>query len=142
MEAGVPLELWDNVNGDKSTNMFAAIRWQYDRPARVIRQYACTGNVHPEEPRCFTFREVARIMGLPDVWSVCAAIDNRAKGQLWFGKGIPVESGQWIANWAAESLNGRPGPIDGVPIGEREHLIDVRKPRLSMYANMDRLFEP
>jgi site-specific DNA-cytosine methylase len=140
---GVELVTWNREKPgvDSRTSLYAARRWNYDKPARVIRQYACAENVHPTQPRCFTFREAARIMGLPDNWSVQAAVENRANGQAWFGKGIPVESGQWIATWAAASINGQPGPITGTVIGDREYLIDVRKPKLSMYANMDRLFD-
>lgn len=142
-KAGVELATWNrNKPGvDSRTSLYAARRWNYDKPARVIRQYACAENVHPTQPRCFTFREAARIMGMPDTWSVQAAVDNRANGQAWFGKGIPVESGQWIATCAANSLAGQPGPITGTLIGDREYLIDVRKPKLSVYANMDRLFD-
>jgi len=132
-EAGIELTTWNKEKPgvDSRTSLYAARRWNYDKPARVIRQYACSENMHPSQPRCFTYREAARIMGLPDSWSLNAAVEHRANGQAWFGKGIPVGSGQWIAEWAKASLAGEPGPITGTPSGERETIIDARKPVLA-----------
>jgi site-specific DNA-cytosine methylase len=140
---GVVLQTWieSKPGHDVRSSQFSAIRWNYDRPARVLTQHALRGCVHPTQPRTFTYREVARIMGLPDNWSLTSTMKHRSSGQFWFGKGIPVQSGEWIARWSAASLNGQPGPITGTMIGDREYLIDVRKPKLSMYANMDRLFD-
>lgn len=127
--AGITLETWnqDKPGVDSRTSMYAARRWNYDKPARVLRQYASSENVHPTLPRCFTYREAARIMGLPDNWTVQPAVDAGVNGQAWFGKGIPYASGKWIADSAAASLNGEPGEQPGDPIGDREYLIDVRK---------------
>lgn len=127
--AGVTLDTWNNEKPgvDSRTSMYAARRWNYDKPARVLRQYASSENVHPVLPRCFTYREAARIMGLPDRWTVQPAVDAGVNGQAWFGKGIPYKSGRWIADWAAASLNGEPGSNQGDQIGDREYVIDVRK---------------
>lgn len=128
IKQNVELEHWnrDKPGIDSRTSMYAASRWKYDAPARVLRKYACEEQVHPEEPRPFTYRECARIMGLPDEWQVGTAIGNQI-GQQFFGKGIPYKSGRWIAEWAAASLNGEPGTIQGDQIGDREYVIDVRK---------------
>jgi site-specific DNA-cytosine methylase len=120
------LPLWDSMpKTDMGTSLYAARRWRYDEPARVITGCGLDENVHPELPRTFTHREVARILGFPDSWSCDPAIAARSMGAKWWGKGIPVESGRWIATAARESIEGRPGVETGTEVGDREYVIDL-----------------
>jgi hypothetical protein len=44
---------------------------------------------------------------------------------LTWGKGITVDCGRWIADWARRALDGAPGGDVGELIGDQEYLIDV-----------------
>jgi hypothetical protein len=44
----------------------------------------------------------------------------------WWGKGITVEAGRWIANAAHDALAGNPQPYKGQMIGDREYLINAQ----------------
>lgn len=107
-----------------SDSGFATSRWVADKPAKVATRDVAVEALHPYLPRNFTFREVARIMGFPDDWSVAGSFGmphfNRGLGQ-----GIPVQSGRWIARWARASIEGDPGSERGEPVGDRESLIDT-----------------
>lgn len=125
---------WFDRNGvltgrtDRMDSPYNGRRWEYDQAARVITGYGLDENVHPVCDRTFTHREVARIMGFPDEWSCQPHIDHGSKGRMWYGKQLPLASGQWVAEWAAASINGAPGTLTGDPTGEREWTIDVSKP--------------
>jgi len=115
------------------------VRWHYDRPARVITGGAQDLSLHPTLPRCFTHRECARIMGFPDEWRIEPLRDVSGLRMMW-GKGIPVHSGRWIATWAGRSLDGQPGEITGVPIGDREWFIHRGPtPRLTGVGTYDKV---
>ena len=116
---GRPLGTTEMKNGP-----YAARRWKYDAPARVLTGYSLSENAHPALPRTFTHREVARIMGYPDSWSCQPNIAHGAKGELWWGKQIPVGSGAWIAWNVYAALLGQRGSIHGDEIGEREVVLD------------------
>lgn len=113
------------VRTDSGTTMYAPRRWKYDSPARVLTGMGLEENVHPTQPRTFTHREAARIMGFPDEWNCTPAVERGHAGAKWWGKQIPVAPGRWIATWARESLNGNPGALPAEEVGEREYLIDV-----------------
>lgn len=115
---------------DAMASPYAGRRWDYDKPARVITGYGLDENVHPVCDRTFTHREVARIMGFPDEWSCQPYIDHGSKGRMWYGKQLPLSSGQWIAEWAASALKGNPGELIGEQTDDREWTIDVTKPIL------------
>ena len=85
---------------------------------------ASMGAVHPTQPRTLTYREAARLMGFPDEWTVKPAIEDR-KGRSWFGKGVTTFAGKWIAGLVRDAINGRPGPVLGDEIGERERYVNV-----------------
>jgi len=89
-------------------------RWRSQRHAYVITGGALTEYVHPHVLRTFTHREAARIMGFPDAWKISPQRWDANLGAVW-GKGVPVHSGQWIADWARRSLEGQPGSVIGDP---------------------------
>lgn len=100
-------------------------RWRYDKPGRVITGAALGHVLHPVEDRVITHREAARVMGFPDDWLIRPLRDRNgmALEQTW-GKGITVQCGRWIADWAKRAINGTPGDSVGVEIGDREWLLD------------------
>lgn len=94
-------------------------RWDANKPCPVI-----TGKIqeaiHPTEPRCLTFREAARAVGLPEEWKMSAY-----KTDAWIGKGIPCGSGRWIAEAIKLSLDGHADELlQGEVTGERERTHD------------------
>lgn len=108
----------------KDHHPFGTTRWAYDEPARTVTGRHLARNVHPAQGRFMTFRETARIMGFPDEWSIQAARTTSVAWK-WFGQGIPVEAGEWIASWAKRAIERRPGSYQGRVVGEREYVIDV-----------------
>lgn len=106
------------------TSPFAPRRLFYDKPAPVMTGKAVMEDLHPVLPRFLTHREVARIMGFPDDWSAAPAI-AKSGGYMWWGKGIPVKSGEWVAEWASKSMRGKPGSISGEEIADGEFVIDL-----------------
>jgi site-specific DNA-cytosine methylase len=109
------------------------VRWHGDRLANVITGGACHLVLHPSLPRTLTQREAARIQGFPDAWRIFPVRTAPDLGPGW-GKGVPVHAGKWIGEWAKASLEGRPGPMTGVPLA----LYDKRL--ASKYDPMDREF--
>lgn len=106
---------------------FASItRWDADRPGRVIMGSALDMVIHPWESRTITHREAARVMGFPDDWRI-RPLKNQANLRATWGKGISVQCGRWIGEWTRASLDGEPGGIHGVDIGEREWLVENRR---------------
>lgn len=110
-------------------------RWVYDVPARVIIGGAMWLVVHPEQKRLLTHRECARVMGFPDTWMAEPMKADKGLAETW-GKGVSVHAGRWIARWAKDAVEGRPGSNTGVPVTEhyrlakhgpheRESVIDV-----------------
>lgn len=97
-------------------------RWRWDRPAHVITGGGL-GQLHPLAPRQFTHREVARIMGFPDAWKLNPLRNVRGLPQT-HGKGVTVQCGKWIGEWALNSLNGEPGSDIGEEVGDRERTIN------------------
>lgn len=104
-------------------------RWRARRHAYVITGGALSEYVHPHVLRTFTHREAARIMGFPDAWKIGPQRWDARLSAVW-GKGVPVDSGRWVASWVRRSLEGEPGgvvgqpePSEGAPRGAR--VIDV-----------------
>jgi site-specific DNA-cytosine methylase len=91
--------------------MFQRGRWRWNKPARVVTGAGPHIALHPREPRFFTHREIARIMGFPDDWVTFPLADFKPLETGW-GKGVSVHAGRWIAHWAMESLLGNPGQAD------------------------------
>lgn len=126
IEQGIELEHWSEpLVSDKGTTQFAPRRLAYDDPSRVLAGDAPQKMVHPTLPRTLTHREIARLSGFPDDWS-CAPYLVKKSNSYWWGKGICVEAGQWIAAAARDALNGSPQTYRGEQIGDREFLIDSK----------------
>ena len=108
-------------------------RLGFSQPRRVVwdkKAYVITGGgpsqyVHPEEDRFLTVRELARIQGFPDTWSFDGANGRVNLAGMWIGKGVPVQSGQFVSTWVKNSLEGNPGEVRGEEIGDNEYLIDI-----------------
>jgi DNA (cytosine-5)-methyltransferase 1 len=99
------------------------IRWRGDKMARVVTGGGLDLIMHPTEDRTLTHREVARIQGFPDDWRIRPL--ERASGlRLTWGKGIPVDCGEWIGTWIRRALEGNPSTYPGEPTGEREWTYD------------------
>jgi site-specific DNA-cytosine methylase len=105
--------------------IFSPFRWYSDKPMGVVTGGTLERGVHPVHPRTFTYREAARLMGLPDWWTLRPYVVG--KHSNWLGKGITVAAGRWIATWARASVEGRPGEYIGLPDADnpRERFIDV-----------------
>lgn len=96
-------------------------RWVYDLPSRVIIGGAMYLVVHPEQDRMLTHRECARVMGFPDSWVAEPLEGLRGLEETW-GKGVSVPSGKWIARWAKDAVEGRPGSFTGTPVSQHHRL--------------------
>jgi site-specific DNA-cytosine methylase len=106
---------------------FASInRWDADKRGRVIMGSALDMVLHPWEPRTITHREAARVMGFPDDWRILP-LRTQANLRATWGKGITVQCGRWIGDWCRMALDGSPGKVSGVEIGERERLVRDEK---------------
>lgn len=123
---------------DKGTTQFAPRRLNYSKPSRVLTGDAPWKVVHPSQPRTLSHREIARLSGFPDSW-VTAPYGVKRKNSYWWGKGITVEAGRWIATAAHDALAGDPQPYKGDLIGEREYLINAQD--LDYLTNDSPLFE-
>lgn len=125
---------WDNgaaklIANDFRMGFYQLHRWHMDRPTRVVTGAACQLVLHPEEPRALTLREVARIQGFPDDWTIRPLVRKGSFGKaavLW-GKGIAVQTGRWISGWVKQSLDGQPGSLTGTEVGDREFLVDLTR---------------
>jgi site-specific DNA-cytosine methylase len=112
------------------------VRWRGGRMAKVITGGAVHLILHPTLNRTLTQREAARIQGFPDNWKIWPVRNAADLGPAW-GKGVPVQAGQWIADWAYSSLAGNPGPMAGDPFGDggEERIINVTD-RYKQFARM------
>lgn len=99
-------------------------RWRPDRHGYVLTGGALSEYVHPHLLRPYTHREAARIIGFPDAWRISPQQRERDLPALW-GKGVPVHSGQWIAEWIKASLEGNPGSVTGNLLSDGHKVIDV-----------------
>jgi site-specific DNA-cytosine methylase len=131
IDAGIPFpEDWWTVHGtfvrtDAGTSLYAPRRWKYDEPARVLTGLGLEENVHPTQPRTFTHREAARIMGFPDSWNCQPAIDRGHTGAKWWGKQLPVAPARWIASNVRAVIEGDHNELAPEKIGDREYLVDI-----------------
>ena len=66
---------------------------------------------------------MARITGFGDDWKIEPYTSPQSRSR-WFGKGITVQAGTWIATMAREAIVGQARPHQGRLIGDREYLID------------------
>lgn len=125
---------WAIKNGF-NFGMFQRGRWYWDQPARVVTGAGPHIALHPTQPRFFTHREIARIMGFPDDW-ITEPLAGWKPLEAGWGKGVSVHAGRWIAHWARESLLEAPGQMEqqcvsqvirGEGDADREHVVDVSK---------------
>lgn len=121
--ANVDLDLWSEpLVSDKGVTQFAPKRLRYDTPSRVLAGDALSTVVHPIKSRPLTHREVARLSGFPDDW-ITTPYRVKLNNSCWWGKGVTVEAGRWIAQAAFDAITGSPQEFQGELIGEREYLI-------------------
>lgn len=109
-----------------SSDPFSTVRWTADKPFGVIVGDSLNRAMHPTAPRPITFREAARLVSLPDDWSLRRLVESNSGAEL--GKAVTGAAGKWIAHWARMSLEGTPGEYAGVPqdYDPRIRVIDVR----------------
>lgn len=112
-----------------SSDPFSTVRWTADKPFGVIVGDSLNRAMHPTAPRPITFREAARLVALPDDWSVRTLVEANSGAEL--GKAVTGAAGKWIAHWARMSIEGTPGEYAGVPMDydDRIRVIDVRDQR-------------
>ncbi len=110
-------------NDLRAKGSYTAVRLRYDKPCPVIVGDSYHRFFHPTQPRLLTLRELARLTGFPDQWSLDPYLKPAVRGR-WLGKGVTVWAGTWIGAMAASALGGQPRPYRGELIGDREYLID------------------
>jgi len=117
------------------THSFVPTRLHPDKASPVLTGTGVQDKIHPWLHRTITFREMARIMGWPDDWSLAPIWNAGRPGntQKWLGKGITVQVGRWIGGWVAAALEGTPGGFRGHLVGEREWLIDFTNDHKAVY---------
>lgn len=94
-----------------STDPFSPVRWRADKPFGVIVAASLDRAIHPTAPRPLTFREAARLMSIPDTWSMRVLVERNRPDEL--GKAVPSASAKWVAHWAKMSIEGTPGEYAG-----------------------------
>ena len=114
-------------------------RWKGNEPAMTIDGHAMERIVHPTLNRTMTLREIARIMGFPDDWTLLPA-RGRTEAVAWLGKGIPVKAGKWIAYWAARAIDRKPGWDEGRICGDPRDRVRVINNNSSKRSNGPTLF--
>lgn len=116
---------WESFNNPKRMHINAMTRVSWDRPGYVITGGGGHLFLHPEESRPLSVREVYRLMGFPDSWTIRWAEPSINKAYLVSGKQVPVENTRWISKFARRAIEGIPGAWFGTEIGERERIVDV-----------------
>lgn len=114
------------IGNDFKMGFYQLHRWHGNRHARVVTGAASAAVLHPTEPRSLSIREVARIQGFPDDWDLRALRHSRGP-ETYFGKGIPVQCGAWIADAIGNAFEGRPGSDRGECLSEGEYKINFTR---------------
>lgn len=91
--------------GDRVKHGWVPKRMTPEGPCPVVQGTAMDMLWHWSEPRPVTYRETARLMGLPDDWDV-EPYKAKATNATWFGKGVTVEAASWIAIAVRQALEG------------------------------------
>lgn len=119
-------ENWWNATEMKLRHAFSQPkRVRPDAVGLVLTGDCMREHLHWSEPRNFTARECARLMGYPDEWRFDSCTSAMAAGKF-IGKCAPVQTGRWLARNVQASLDGDPG-MDVERIGEREYHHDSTK---------------
>ena len=111
------------IKNDFFMGFTTPVRWDGQRPGRVITGGGPAMVVHPTLNRTLTFREVARIMGFPDDWKIKPLLGLPGHAMTW-GKGITVDCGRWLGGYVKDALESYPGDYRGKLIGDREYDIN------------------
>ncbi len=90
----------------------------------VMTGSALTSQLHYNQPRNLTHREVARLMGFPDDWRLAPLKDYKALPAT-HGKGVTVNAGRWIGEWLRAAVERNPGTWEPEVIGDREYKYNV-----------------
>lgn len=102
---------------------FDIVRWNYAKTGRVVTGGGPMYTVHPVMDRNLHYRELARVMGYPDAWTIDGPEVAGEKLDAVWGKNVHVAVGRWfgqnVAAWMQET-EGREGEL----VGDREYLID------------------
>lgn len=109
-----------------STDAFSPLRWHPERPFGVVVAATLDRAVHPYYPRNLTYREAARLMSLPDTWSMRVLTEKHKPAEL--GKAVPTASAKWISHWAKMSIEGTPGEYAGRYLAPGIRVINVTRP--------------
>jgi site-specific DNA-cytosine methylase len=102
----------------------SVLAWNLDRPARVLTGAGPQQWFNALAQRMPTHRECARLMGYPDWWRIEPMQNVRSLGAYW-GKQTSVHPATWICKWAASSMTGQPGSIQGDRLPDGSRLINV-----------------
>lgn len=106
-----------------STDMFSPFRWRSNQPFGVITGGSLDRAVHAFHPRTLTYREAARLVSLPDDWSLRSIVERRAAPEL--GKAVTGAAAKWIAHWARMAIEETPGEYAGIQVAKDVRVIDV-----------------
>ena len=119
----VGVENWWNATEMRLRHAFSQPkRIRPDQQGLVLTGDCMREHLHWSEPRNFTARECARLMGYPDAWRFDSCTSAMAAGKF-IGKCAPVQTGRWLARQVYRSLCGMPGD-DQKAIGPDEFLHD------------------
>jgi site-specific DNA-cytosine methylase len=118
-------------------------KMDYSKHHKLITGDSIRRLIHPTIHRPPTHREVARLMGFPDDWTIAPYIHKSATQKTW-GKGVTVHVGEWIGQQLMASAYGTELPgikVEAQPLekfhrtkrkysslNERETVVDVSKP--------------
>lgn len=124
VELPVSWEPWKDklIKTDFHMGYTSMARWKWNAHGRVITGGSLGLVLHPILDRTITHREAARIMGFPDEWRILPLRGISGLMQTW-GKGITAQCGTWIAGLVGNALDGQPGSVRGVEVGDREWFI-------------------
>lgn len=142
---GLEIPEWWLKNGKElshwhSTDMFSPFRWRPDDPFGVITGGSLDRAVNAIHPRTLTYREAARLVSLPDDWSLEPIVRRRAGPEL--GKAVTGAAGKWIAHWARMAIEGTPGEYAGLPLAPGVRVVDVTDTKRVLRALNEDVAEP
>ncbi len=123
---------WWNEEKGKPGAFMGPRRLLWHKPGYVLTGGAICDFIHPTKDRAITVREAARLMGVPDSWTLACA-KNPSQASSWLGKNCVLMAGRFMARWARAALEGDPGTFIGEEIAPGEWVINTTneyKPQL------------